>query len=523
MASASAQNVSVIGTVTPGNCAAFNSTTVIKDAGFTCTAGSGNVVGPGSSTNNGLPLWANTTGTLLKDGAGQTIAGAYTWSGAQTYSSTQTANGLVNFTSTFQIAGSTITWQAGAGTVPFLGASQTWTGANTFAPGNTSVNGNLFTNGGGLQLGSPTGGDKGAGTLNAASGLFINGAAVGGTVSGVTCNGLTFTTSGNCPPTYGFQNCSIAASVASNNLTIALKDNAGADPSAASPCNVYYRNLTQATGSWSQQATTTATSFTVNSGSTFGSTNTTATCRAAAACPFKLWVVLINAGGSNALGVVDLTNASGVDPINEGTVLTTTACSACITANTIGTVYSTAAQTSRPFVILGYLEWGSGLVTAGTWASGPTSIQTLGPGIHKPGDVIQSQVCCVGSVTTVGATGATFGAGSNTNVTASISLTMSSNPVRMHWSVTGQHGTAAIGHCQMSDNSGPTAVGNTAAVTTPTGGANWPWSMTGGGYDTPGVTTSKTYVVRCYTAAGTLTVPAAAADGGDEIIEEIMG
>ena len=42
------------------------------------------VLGPVSSTNNGLPLWANTSGTLLKDGAGQTIAGSYTWSGTLT-------------------------------------------------------------------------------------------------------------------------------------------------------------------------------------------------------------------------------------------------------------------------------------------------------------------------------------------------------------------------------------------------------------------------------------------------------
>lgn len=64
---------------------------------------SGTIVGPGSSTLNGLPLWANTAGTQLKDGAGQTIAGNYTWGGTQTYSAVNTfnANATFNSTSTF--------------------------------------------------------------------------------------------------------------------------------------------------------------------------------------------------------------------------------------------------------------------------------------------------------------------------------------------------------------------------------------------------------------------------------------
>jgi hypothetical protein len=44
---------------------------------------SGSLIGPGSSTANGLPLWSNTAGTILKDGNGQTVAGTYTWSGTQ--------------------------------------------------------------------------------------------------------------------------------------------------------------------------------------------------------------------------------------------------------------------------------------------------------------------------------------------------------------------------------------------------------------------------------------------------------
>ena len=39
LASALAQNVTVIGPITPGDCTAFNSTTVVKDGGIPCGTG----------------------------------------------------------------------------------------------------------------------------------------------------------------------------------------------------------------------------------------------------------------------------------------------------------------------------------------------------------------------------------------------------------------------------------------------------------------------------------------------------
>ena len=53
---------------------------------------SGTVVGPATSTLNGLPKWGDAIGQSLIDAAGTTIAGGYTWSGAQVYSSTTTFN-----------------------------------------------------------------------------------------------------------------------------------------------------------------------------------------------------------------------------------------------------------------------------------------------------------------------------------------------------------------------------------------------------------------------------------------------
>lgn len=58
LSASAAQNVTVIGPITPGDCAFFNSTTVIKDAGFSCNGapgaaitgltGDGTATGPGS-------------------------------------------------------------------------------------------------------------------------------------------------------------------------------------------------------------------------------------------------------------------------------------------------------------------------------------------------------------------------------------------------------------------------------------------------------------------------------------------
>jgi hypothetical protein len=201
-----------------------------------------------------------------------------------------------------------------------------------------------------------------------------------GSVTSVTCNGVTITASGTCPPTFGYQNCSIAASVASNHLTIALKDNAGNDPSAGSPCNVWFRSATHATGSWVQRTVTAATSVVLNSGSTLGTSNSTA---------FRVWVTLIDTGSTAVLGVSVQSTAVRVHPLNPGVVKSSTACNACTNATAAAVIYSTAAQTSRPFIILGYAEWGSGLATAGAWSSGPTHIQSFNAGVKRPGEQVQ--------------------------------------------------------------------------------------------------------------------------------------
>jgi hypothetical protein len=215
----------------------------------------------------------------------------------------------------------------------------------------------------------------------------------GGGLTSMVCAGVTITSTGTCPPQFGFSNCSITAAVSGNNLTVALKDNAGADPSSSSPCNAWFRSATAAPGAgsavWVQRTVTAATSLTANAGSTFGVANSLASCLAAASCPFRIWVTLIDTGSTAVLGVTVVTNQAGIRPLNQSAPVTTVACSACTNATAIGTMYSTATQTAKSFLVLGHLDWGSGLGTAGTYASGPTLIQTMGPGVRLPSESVQ--------------------------------------------------------------------------------------------------------------------------------------
>lgn len=78
--------------VFPANTLCGNLTGAARPPGaFTA---SGTIVGPGSSTQAGLPIWANTLGTQLTDAAtsASSIAGNYTWAGTQTYSALNTFN-----------------------------------------------------------------------------------------------------------------------------------------------------------------------------------------------------------------------------------------------------------------------------------------------------------------------------------------------------------------------------------------------------------------------------------------------
>jgi hypothetical protein len=152
----------------------------------------------------------------------------------------------------------------------------------------------------------------------------------------------------------------ITASVASSALTIAVKTNAGTDPSSSDPVLVLFRNSTVSNGSWSVVSITAATSVVVSNGSSLGTT---------ASVLAKLNVLLLNNAGTAELAVC---NAYGYNDLDEGNVISTTAEGGAGAADSASVIYSTTARSNVAFRYVGYLDVTPGASFA--WSSAPTVI-----------------------------------------------------------------------------------------------------------------------------------------------------
>ena len=185
------------------------------------------------------------------------------------------------------------------------------------------------------------------------------------------------------PPMY---NGKLVATVAANVLTIAVKTAANADASGADPVYFGFRDETIGDGNFDIKKSTAALSMTVAATALLGTVNSTA---------FRLWVVVFNDGGTLRLGVVNCLSISGtpevtqIYPLDESGLASSTAEGDDGSADAALIVYTGTAVTSKPFRILGYLTWNSGLATAGNWSAVPSVIQPFGPGIREPGDRVQ--------------------------------------------------------------------------------------------------------------------------------------
>ncbi len=321
--------------------------------------------------------------------------------------------------------------------------------------------------------------ENNSGTLNNVTAASLLSAGSGILLTGTTTAGLAYAGDPG-----SITNCIIGATVSSNALIVSLLTQGGSTPSASSPCVVSFRNATQATGDYTYVQVTASTTFsTGTSGSTFGSSN---------GVPFRLWVTALNDSGTVVLGVSDQSTAGHIYPLNEGIVVSSTACSACTNATAAGTIYSTSAQSSVAMRILGYMEWGSGLTTAGTYASGPTSIQLMGPGVKKPGNLVQVVTATSTSGTTI--TGSSYAV---TVPAVSITPTSSANLVKVFSNATIQNATSNNPIAGLYRASGGSSACTTAVTSTkqPQGAAGTVWPITIIAYDLPGSTGQQTYVV----------------------------
>jgi hypothetical protein len=287
-------------------------------------------------------------------------------------------------------------------------------------------------------------------------------------------------------PMRGFDtaiNLQLNASVASNILTVAIKGNNGSDPGNSSPVLVAFRDATAGNGDPAWVAITSALSISTNAvGASLGTAN---------GVPFRIWVVLFNNGGTPVLGlwqsVTGGASPTAIAPLNEASPASSTAFSS--SATSAGTFYTPngATVTSKSFRILGYVDYASGLTTAGTYASAPTTIQLFGPGVKLPGEEMQwSQMLTTAGVSV---SSTTFTA---TNVTLSMSPSSAPNLVEFSWSGTVVNNSGASAVFQMFR--GSTAIGPFVLPVGSAASRSLAWASAW--RDAPGTTSSTTYTLK---------------------------
>ena len=195
-------------------------------------------------------------------------------------------------------------------------------------------------------------------------------------------------------------NGTLVASVNANALTFAIKTLAGTDPSPTDPVYIIFRNATSATGDYTVLGLTAATSFTVSSGSTLGSSDG----------KFRIWVVGFNDGGTFRLGVIQcvsgtahpVLSARTVDsiyPLAGQGIASSTAEGGAGGADTAGTFYTGVAVTSKAYAVLGYATYEVAM-TAGAYATVPSRLDPFRVGMPLPGYVIQTKRTVTGAVAT---------------------------------------------------------------------------------------------------------------------------
>jgi hypothetical protein len=311
--------------------------------------------------------------------------------------------------------------------------------------------------------------------------------------------------------TLGMLNGKIVASVAASVLTVAVKTLSGADPSASDPVYILFRDATAANGGYVLRTVTSALSVTISSGSTLGTTNSTA---------FRLWITAHDDGGTVRLGVSNRSNSSQIWALGDYILASSTAEGGAGAADSAGVIYTGTAVTSKPMRVLGFMTWNSGLATAGTWSAGPV-IQQFEKGMPLPGMPTGNTIQAASTDSTI-TTSSTF---QNTGAQVSITPTSPANLFKVHTTGGIRCDTAATG-AEVAIFRGTNEIGarqqwyspatNVAAITS---------AMTA--LDKPNTASAVTYQVKIRNgSANGITVYYGTSSGGNlqqVLVEELMG
>lgn len=333
------------------------------------------------------------------------------------------------------------------------------------------------------------------GSVNVAAGsvctLFTN--AAGSGLWEISCN--------NSPP-------SLSASAGANALTLTLSGSL-----------INFRDTTLANGDplWAIPAG--LLSITIPSGASLGTSSSNV--------PFRVWVFVAYNSGTPVLGVATCSTRTATLPCSAWETQRKTGTAITSGATVAGTLYTSAGVTNDAVRIIGYADYASGLTTAGTWASAPTTLQLCIPPFvcTRPGSVVQ--------VSYAASQLGTISAGSTPTVTdAFATLVVSSTPNLIEAEANGgslQSSVAGYAVAQLYRVAGnspscTTAVGN--KIVSGVAAGSLFASMALRALDAPAASSQQTYVVCisnstannsqwCSNAQGTQTC--------NIIVKEIMG
>lgn len=190
---------------------------------------------------------------------------------------------------------------------------------------------------------------------------------------GASC---TFTTNAASSGTW-YKTCSstqpsLAASVGANALTLTLYA-----PS------ISFRDTTLANGDALGATPVAGLSITIPSGATLGTLSSNV--------PFRIWIFAAYNGGTPVLGVATCSATNAIYACAAWETLRKSGTAITSGSTALGALYTASAVTNDAVRIIGYADFGSGLSTAGAWASTPTTLQICVPPFvcKRPGDLIQ--------------------------------------------------------------------------------------------------------------------------------------
>lgn len=279
---------------------------------------------------------------------------------------------------------------------------------------------------------------------------------------------------------------SLSCTASSSLLTVSLLNAlTGTTPTAVDPVVIRFRDVTGSAGDLVPVLVNSALTINTNGiGASLGSLNNV---------PFRFWIVAFNNSGTAVLGLINCSAATSttaqIFPLSQINLASSTPISNAATSAGVFYTPNGTTVSGAPFTILGFLEYGSGLATAGTYSTAPSRVELYIRGVKLPGDIVQT--IYVSNPTAVGNNTGTFIA---SDVAATITPVSSINLVQIASSAYVNNQSVSVPSTMTAEirRGASTVIGQPIAfgvTVSQSGGISFNI------LDTPGTTSSTTYTI----------------------------